>query len=42
MEAGHRGSAARFEKLEERAHEYAFALKLLGLTERGPVSHVGD
>jgi oligopeptidase B len=42
MEAGHRGSAARFEKLEERAHEYAFALKLLGLTEREPVSHAGD
>jgi len=42
MDAGHRGSAARFEKLEERAHEYAFALKLLGLTEREPVSHAPD
>jgi len=42
MDAGHRGSAARFEKLEERAHEYAFALKLLGLTEREPVSHTSN
>jgi oligopeptidase B len=39
MEAGHAGSAARFERLEERAHEYAFALQIFGLTEREPVSH---
>ncbi|MEL6506276.1 MAG: S9 family peptidase [Pseudomonadota bacterium] len=31
MEAGHGGSAARFEALEERAHNYAFALKIFGL-----------
>ncbi|HSG63763.1 MAG TPA: prolyl oligopeptidase family serine peptidase, partial [Gammaproteobacteria bacterium] len=40
MEAGHAGSAARFERLEERAHEYAFALQVFGLTEREPVSHI--
>jgi oligopeptidase B len=39
MEAGHAGSAARFEKLKERTHDYAFALKVLGLTEALPVSH---
>lgn len=39
MEAGHAGSAARFERLKERAHDYAFALKLFGLTEAEPVSH---
>jgi oligopeptidase B len=39
MEAGHTGSAARFERLEERAHDYAFALKIFGLTEREPVGH---
>ena len=33
MEAGHAGSAARFESLRERAHEYAFALKVLGREE---------
>ncbi len=31
MEAGHGGSAARFEQLDERAHIYAFMLKALGL-----------
>lgn len=31
MEAGHGGSAARFERLKERAHDYAFALKIFGL-----------
>ena len=39
MEAGHGGSAARFERLRERAHDYAFALKIFGLTEREPVRH---
>ena len=39
MGAGHAGSAARFERLRERTHDYAFALKLFGLTEREPVSH---
>ena len=39
MEAGHAGSAARFERLEERAHDYAFALKIFGLTDREPVRH---
>ena len=39
MEAGHSGSAARFERLRERSHDYAFALKLFGLTERTPVRH---
>ncbi len=41
MDSGHRGSAARFEKLEERAHDYAFALKIFGLTETEPVKHQG-
>jgi oligopeptidase B len=39
MVAGHRGSAARFERLEERSHDYAFALAIFGLTEREPVRH---
>jgi len=39
MEAGHGGSAARFKRMEERAHLYAFALKVFGLTEAEPVSH---
>lgn len=39
MEAGHAGSAARFERLKERAHDYAFALRVLGLTEAVPISH---
>ena len=39
MDAGHAGSAARFERMKERTHDYAFALKLFGLTERAPVSH---
>lgn len=37
MEAGHGGSAARFERLRERSHDYAFALKIFQLTEREPV-----
>lgn len=39
MEAGHAGSAARFERLKERTHDYAFALKIFGLTEQAPVHH---
>lgn len=39
MEAGHGGSAARFEQLKERAHLYAFALKVLAMTSAEPVSH---
>jgi oligopeptidase B len=39
MSAGHAGSAARFERLEERAHDYAFALKVFGFAERAPVQH---
>ncbi len=39
MTAGHGGSAARFERMEERAHLYAFALDLLGKAEAEPVSH---
>ena len=33
MGAGHAGSAARFERLKERAHDYAFALKVFGLAQ---------
>ena len=40
MGAGHFGAAARFERLEERAHLYAFALSVLGLTDVEPVKHV--
>ncbi len=36
MDAGHGGSAARFERLEERAHLYAFALKAVGLEDAEP------
>ncbi len=39
MGAGHAGSAARFERLKERTHDYAFALRIFGLTETRPVSH---
>ena len=39
MEAGHAGSAARFERLKERTHDYAFALRIFGLTETRPVTH---
>ena len=39
MDAGHGGSAARFERMRERTHDYAFALRIFGLTERQPVSH---
>lgn len=36
MGAGHGGSAARFERLDERAHLYAFALKSLGMADATP------
>ena len=39
MGAGHGGSAARFERLEERAHLYAFALRAMGIEDSDPVSH---
>lgn len=39
MAAGHGGSAARFERLEERAHLYAFALDVLGKADAEPASH---
>ncbi|MEZ5891571.1 MAG: prolyl oligopeptidase family serine peptidase [Parvularculaceae bacterium] len=39
MGAGHGGSAARFERLDERAHLYAFALKMWGLENAAPVKH---
>ncbi len=39
MGAGHGGSAARFEQLDERAHLYAFALKVWGLENAAPVKH---
>ncbi len=42
MEAGHGGSKARFERMKERSHDYAFALKIFGLTETQPVSHATD
>lgn len=39
MGAGHGGSAARFERLEEGADLYAFALKALGKENVEPVKH---
>ena len=42
MDAGHGGSAARFQRMEERAHLYAFALKALGVEGAKPVSHGAD
>ena len=42
MGAGHGGSAARFERLDERAHLYAFALKALGMEGAEPVRHGGE
>ncbi|MBL4619183.1 MAG: S9 family peptidase [Marinicaulis sp.] len=39
MGAGHGGSAARFERLEERAHLYAFALRVWGYEDATPVKH---
>lgn len=39
MGAGHGGSAARFERLDERAHLYAFALKAWGIGGAEPVEH---
>ena len=39
MGAGHGGSAARFERLDERAHLYAFALKAWGIESAEPLKH---
>ncbi|MFQ5562558.1 MAG: S9 family peptidase [Parvularculaceae bacterium] len=39
MGAGHAGAAARFERLDERAHLYAFGLKALGMENAEPVKH---
>ncbi len=39
MDAGHAGSAARFERLDERAHLYAFALKAVGKADAAPIKH---
>ncbi|MEM9421455.1 MAG: prolyl oligopeptidase family serine peptidase, partial [Pseudomonadota bacterium] len=39
MTAGHGGSAARFERLEERAHLYAFALEVVGKMDAKPIGH---
>jgi len=39
MSAGHGGSAARFEQLDERAHLYAFALRAWGIEDAEPVRH---
>lgn len=39
MEAGHGGSAARFESLKEQADLYTFALKVLDRADAEPVSH---
>jgi oligopeptidase B len=39
MGAGHGGSAARFERLDERAHLYAFALKVWGIEGVEAVKH---
>lgn len=42
MTAGHGGSAARFERLKERAADYAFALDVLGLKDAEPASQSID
>ncbi|MEM9495933.1 MAG: S9 family peptidase [Pseudomonadota bacterium] len=39
MGAGHGGSAARFEQLDERAHYYAFALGVMGKQTTPPIAH---
>ena len=40
--AGHGGSAARFERLKERTHDYAFALRIFGLVERESVLKLAE
>ncbi len=40
MDAGHGGSAARFERLKERAHLYAFALRIFERHAQEPVRHM--
>jgi oligopeptidase B len=42
MDAGHGGAAARFERLQERAHLFAFALKALGYADVEPITHRAD
>ncbi len=39
MEAGHGGSAARFERLRETTDLYAFALKIFDLQDVEPINH---
>ncbi|WOI53139.1 S9 family peptidase [Parvularcula sp. LCG005] len=39
MSAGHGGSAARFERLDERAHLYGFALDVMNKIDAEPVAH---
>eukprot|EP00457_Paulinella_chromatophora_P001556 gb/GEZN01001558.1/.p1 GENE.gb/GEZN01001558.1/~~gb/GEZN01001558.1/.p1 ORF type:complete len:920 (-),score=84.03 gb/GEZN01001558.1/:56-2815(-) len=41
MDAGHGGSAARFKRMDETAHLYSFALKVLGCKDKVPVAHGG-